>query len=60
MFGFAGASFLLCSYWIYHYVDLEHYDSLIPERDLHDDRVTGHANFVSDGGFTDFAMAIGR
>lgn len=59
MTGFAFASFVFCSFWVYHYLDLEYYDTL-PERALHEDDSEKVAHAVSENGPLGFGAGILR
>jgi len=57
MSGFAGASFVFCSFWVYHYIDLEHYDAL-PEGALEKDNTERRPNSGSEDGPFEFRANI--
>lgn len=56
--GFAALSFVLCSYWVYHYVDLEHYDTL-PEPEFREKRREEEQG-AQDQGVMSSSAALGR
>ena len=57
--GFALLSFVYCSFWLYHYVDLEYYDTL-PESTLHEDNTEKRLNSGSENGPLKFRAGIMR
>ena len=57
MMGFAGVSFPFCSYWVYHYVDLEYYDTRL-ERGVHEDNTEKSPISGSENGPIGFRAGI--
>lgn len=57
--GVAGVCFIFCSFWVYHYVDLEYYDTLL-ERAVHEDNAEKSPNSGTENGPLEFRAGILR